>query len=83
MKEVKEAFKGNLQGKTFLVQGFGNVGKFVIKTLESYRLRNEINRNGNRQWEIMIQEYRISVDYIFVQNLSKSKICLKKKNCSN
>lgn len=36
---VKEALKGNIEGKTFIVQGSGNVGSNVIETLESFGMK--------------------------------------------
>lgn len=36
---VKEALKGNTEGKTFIVQGSGNVGSNVIETLESFGMK--------------------------------------------
>lgn len=36
---AREAFNNKTYGKTFIVQGCGNVGSFAIKTLESYGMK--------------------------------------------
>ena len=36
---VLESLNHDVKGKTFIVQGFGNVGSYVIKTLESYGMK--------------------------------------------
>ena len=36
---IKEALGNDVKDKTFIVQGFGNVGSYVTKTLESYGMK--------------------------------------------
>tara|TARA_B110000305_G_scaffold231509_1_gene285114 strand:- start:14761 stop:15987 length:1227 start_codon:yes stop_codon:yes gene_type:complete len=70
---VKEALKNDMNGKTFIVQGFGNVGSYAVKTLESYGMKLLAVADNSGYYEVTND-----MDYNYLDNIIKENGDLSK-----